>query len=523
MILSIDEQFIDIITEWLRDQTRRCRCAPPICSAAWGAPNPIVSSTGWNRSSWAKHFALLNHIALAQGSSQKGLGRRLGLDPSGLVASLDELERDGLVERRPYEGDRRRYALHLTGPGQKKLAAGRKVAQLTADRLLAALSEEEMGVLHDLLARIAAGEFAAGSRGGCLAVVPHHVVHPGLLGGWGCLSHQSQGGHRMKLHANARTCPKSRALIASRVLEQGWSLAAAAEAAGVSERTAGKWVRRFRGEGLAGLGDRSSAPRRLPHAHPGGPRRGDPQAAPVADDGGGDRGAARDAALDGVALAQADRARQALPARAAGAAEPLRAPHGRASSCTSTSRSSAASGGPASASPATSADAQQTTAAGTAAALVGWDFVHVCVDDATRLAYVEVLPDERGASAAAFLQRAVAWFAAAASHVERVMTDNGSATSRTRTPAPAAALGLRHLRTRPYRPRTNGKAERFIQTLQNDWAYGRVYASSAERRQQPARLAQPLQLPTTTRLPQPPAARSPPRRTATNNLTRNYT
>lgn len=112
----------------------------------------------------AKHFALLNHIALAQGSSQKELGRRLGLDPSGLVASLDELERDGLVERRPYEGDRRRYALHLTGPGQKKLAAGRKVAQLTADRLLASLSEEEMEVLHGLLDRIAASEEDGGAR-----------------------------------------------------------------------------------------------------------------------------------------------------------------------------------------------------------------------------------------------------------------------------------------------------------------------------------------------------------------------
>lgn len=112
----------------------------------------------------AKHFALLNHIALAEGSSQKELGRRLGLDPSGLVASLDELEHQGLVERRPHPGDRRRYALHLTASGRKKLTAGRAVTRRNADRLLAPLSEKEMGVLHDLLARIAAGEEGGSAR-----------------------------------------------------------------------------------------------------------------------------------------------------------------------------------------------------------------------------------------------------------------------------------------------------------------------------------------------------------------------
>ena len=90
-------------------------------------------------------------------------------------------------------------------------------------------------------------------RGRELGVVPRHVVHPGLLGGWGCRSHQSQGGHRMKLHANARTCPKSRRLLVRRVDGEGWSLAAAAEAAGVSKRTAAKWVARWRAEGAAAL------------------------------------------------------------------------------------------------------------------------------------------------------------------------------------------------------------------------------------------------------------------------------
>jgi transposase InsO family protein len=112
---------------------------------------------------------------------------------------------------------------------------------------------------------------------------------------------------------------------------------------------------------------------------------------------------------------------------------------------------------------------------------VGWEFVHVCVDDATRLAYVEVLDDEKGATAAGFLRRAVAWFEGMGVTVERVLSDNGSC-YRSRVHAEACReLSMRHLFTRPYRPRTNGKAERFIQTLTNRWAYGAIYGSSAER------------------------------------------
>ena len=111
----------------------------------------------------------------------------------------------------------------------------------------------------------------------------------------------------------------------------------------------------------------------------------------------------------------------------------------------------------------------------------GWEFVHVCVDDATRLAYVEVLPDEKGPTAAGFLRRAVAWLASMGVEAERVLSDNGSC-YRSRVHAEACSeLGMRHLFTRPYRPRTNGKAERFIQTLTNGWAYGAIYGSSAER------------------------------------------
>jgi transposase InsO family protein len=110
----------------------------------------------------------------------------------------------------------------------------------------------------------------------------------------------------------------------------------------------------------------------------------------------------------------------------------------------------------------------------------GWEFVHVCVDDATRLAYVEVLGDEKATTAIGFLKRAVAFFAAHGVTVERLMTDNGSAYRSTMHAIACRALGIRHTRTRPYRPQTNGKAERFIRTLLGGWAYGAIYRSSAE-------------------------------------------
>ena len=112
---------------------------------------------------------------------------------------------------------------------------------------------------------------------------------------------------------------------------------------------------------------------------------------------------------------------------------------------------------------------------------IGWDFVHVAIDDATRLAYVEVAPDETGAAATAFMARALAWYRAQGVTVERVMTDNGSAYISKGFAAFMRDEGLRHLRTKPYTPRTNGKAERFIQTLLREWAYAKPYATSGRR------------------------------------------
>jgi transposase InsO family protein len=111
----------------------------------------------------------------------------------------------------------------------------------------------------------------------------------------------------------------------------------------------------------------------------------------------------------------------------------------------------------------------------------GFEYVHVMVDDHSRLAYAEVFERLDGRAAVAFLRRAVAWFKARGVTIERVMTDNGSAYRSRLHAATCVELGLRHLRTRAYRPRTNGKAERFIQTLTNEWAYGRIYGSSGER------------------------------------------
>jgi transposase InsO family protein len=111
----------------------------------------------------------------------------------------------------------------------------------------------------------------------------------------------------------------------------------------------------------------------------------------------------------------------------------------------------------------------------------GWDAVHVCVDDTSRLAYVEVLPDETAATSIGFLERAIAWFAERGVTIERVMTDNGAPYKSHAWASWCADHDLRHLRTRPYRPRTNGKAERFIQTMLREWAYAASYQSSTHR------------------------------------------
>jgi transposase InsO family protein len=285
----------------------------------------------------------------------------------------------------------------------------------------------------------------------------------------------------MKIHANARTCPNSRKLLVKRIEEENWSLMVAAEAAGISERSARKWLARWRAEGEAGLLDRSSAPKRVPSRLPADRleaiealRRLRMTAAEIAE-------------VLGMALSTVSRwlARIGLGKRSrlAPPEPPNRYERKRPGELIHVDvkklgRISAKGAGHRVTGHRKS---QFKRGPGHGKGVTGWEFVHVCVDDATRLAYVEVLSDEKGATAAGFLRRAVRWFKGMGITVERVLSDNG-ACYRSEVHARACTeLGMRHLFTRPYRPRTNGKAERFIQTLTNRWAYGAIYGSSEER------------------------------------------
>jgi transposase InsO family protein len=284
----------------------------------------------------------------------------------------------------------------------------------------------------------------------------------------------------MKVHANAPLGPKGRLTMVSRVVEEGWSLTEAAEAAGVSERTCGKWVGRYLREGEAGLLDRSSAPRSIPH------RTSDELVEVIVllrrlRMTGAEIAFCLAMALSTVSavllrvgLGKLSRLEPPEPPNRYERRHPGelihvdikklgRIPTGRAGHRIHGQRR------------------LQRNVVKDGKRQVGWEFVHVCVDDATRLAYVEVLTGEKATSAVAFLSRAVAFYAAHGITVERVMTDNGSAYRSTIHAFACRAMGLKHLRTRPYRPRTNGKAERFIRTLLAGWAYGAIYGSSTER------------------------------------------
>jgi transposase InsO family protein len=288
----------------------------------------------------------------------------------------------------------------------------------------------------------------------------------------------------MKLHGNAALSLNQRRRMVCRVVEQGWSVTKAAAAAEVSDRTCSKWVTRYRQEGAAGLLDRSSAPavvanrtaentvqllaalRRLRFT---APELADLLDLPASTISG---------ILKRIGMGKLGRLGQEPPQRyerarpgelihidvkklgriTGGAGKRITGGHGR------------------------NPRRQVTDAAGVRRNTRGWEAVHVAIDDATRLAYVEVLGDEKAATAIGFLRRAVAFFERHGMTVERLLTDNGSPYRSTVHAIACRTLGIRHLRTRPYRPQTNGKAERFIRTLLSGWAYsGAVYASSAQR------------------------------------------
>jgi transposase InsO family protein len=276
----------------------------------------------------------------------------------------------------------------------------------------------------------------------------------------------------VKLHPNAKTTPYARALLIERIRRLRWSIHDAAQAAGISERTAYRWLTRERLEGRAGLRDRSCRAHRIPH------RTSRLRSERIERLRRGRRTAAQ------IAL------RLAMP-RSTVAAVLKRCGLERLSRLT----------------PKPAVVRYERERPGELLHLdtkklgrfrrvghrfekrggahrsyqAGWEYLHVCVDDHSRLAYVERLADERAETSIAFLRRAVRWLRKQGIRAQRVMTDNGSGYRAHDFERTCRELGLRPLRTRPYTPRTNGKAERFIQTLLREWAYARPYRTSNQR------------------------------------------
>ncbi len=277
----------------------------------------------------------------------------------------------------------------------------------------------------------------------------------------------------MNVHKNARLTPAGRALLAERVAG-GWTVKAAADAAGISRRTAHKWLARHRLGGERRHHDRSSAPIRCPR------RVSAVRVAQVE--------ALRRERLTGMAIAgRLGMARSTvglvLRRLGLGRLKSLEPPapilrYERALPGEMIHLDIKKLG---------RFDIEGHRVTGDPrkgrSRKAGWDFLHVCVDDASRLAYTEILESERKEDTTAFLQRALAWLSRHGVNVERVMTDNGSAYRSKLFAKALADAGARHVRTRPYTPRTNGKAERFIQTTLREWAYAKPYRSSAERTQ----------------------------------------
>ena len=287
----------------------------------------------------------------------------------------------------------------------------------------------------------------------------------------------------MKLHRNAALSWCGRRLLVDRVLVSGWTLTAAAEAAGVSVRCARKWVGRYRREGEQGLFDRSSAPGRVWNRTPA------------------DRVLVI-LALRGLRMTAAEIAEtvsmplstvSAVLTRSGvgrlgrlGLEQPVRYERSRPGELVhidvkKLGRIQGGAGKRVSGGIRRHFNPTRIDADGKRRGTVGWEYVHVRVDDYSRLAYAEVLPDEKATTAIAFLRRAVAYYRRHGIRVERLLTDNGSAYISTMHALACKTLGIRHLRTRPHRPQTNGKAERFIRTLLAGWAYGAIYRSSKER------------------------------------------
>ena len=287
----------------------------------------------------------------------------------------------------------------------------------------------------------------------------------------------------MKLHANAALSLKGRRELCRRVVEGERTLSEAAAAAEVSVRCAGKWVGRYRAEGELGLRDRSSAPRSIPH------RTSERRVQAIV--------ALRRLRFTGPEIAEClgmalstvsgiltrigmgKLGRLGLePARRYERAAPGELIHidvkklgriQRGAGHRVTGKKNRRHG------------PRRTDAEGHRRETIGWEYVHVAIDDCTRLAYAEVLSDEKGVTAVGFLRRALAFYKRHGITVQSVITDNGSPYISTLHALACKHLRIKHIRTRPYRPQTNGKAERFIRTLLSGWARGPIYRNSTER------------------------------------------
>ena len=279
----------------------------------------------------------------------------------------------------------------------------------------------------------------------------------------------------MDIHKNARLTWHSRVELVRRVLEEGQTRKAVATAFGVCPKTVRKWLERFQAEGAGGLHDRSSRPHRLRRPTPDGvvkrveqlrrERRTGQQIAKEL----GISPATVSRILRRLGLNKLKALEPAQPVRRYERKSPGELLHidikklgrfkrvGHRITGDRTGHSNSRG--------------------------VGWEFVHVCIDDNSRVAFVQILPNEWKESAVAFLKAAVAYYESLGITVERVMTDNGSCYRSGAFAKACAALGLKHIRTKPYTPRTNGKAERFIQTALREWAYARAYQTSEQRGQ----------------------------------------
>jgi transposase InsO family protein len=275
----------------------------------------------------------------------------------------------------------------------------------------------------------------------------------------------------MNSHKHARLTPKGRALLVGRVLDEGWTVADASMAGGVSKRTGYKWLARFKAEGEMGLSDRSSRPKRCPRGLSAdeqreleGLRR---QRWPLW----------RIAMQAGRGVATVSRCMRRLGLSRLKSLEPpvpvVRYERAAAGELLhiDTKKLGRIDG----VGHRITGDRTKNHNRG-----IGWDMVHLAIDDHSRVSFAQVLPDEKAVSCVQFLRQAVAYYASLGVRIERVMTDNGTGYKNT-FKAACDELGIRHIKTRPYTPKTNGKAERFVQTSLREWAYARPYVSSAQR------------------------------------------